>query len=42
LISTSNDSGENFKVEIFNETDFVFSDINEVELFINILKRNTT
>ena len=42
LISTSNDSGENFKVEIFNETDFVFSDINEVQLFINILKRNTT
>ena len=40
LISTSNDSGEEFDVEIFNETDFTFSDVEEVKLLINLLKRN--
>jgi len=47
LISTSNDFGakildedEEFAVEVFNENDFLFTDIEEVKLLINILKRN--
>ena len=40
LISTTNDSGEDFGVEIFNETDFFFSNAFEIEMLINVLKRN--
>jgi len=41
LISTTNDDGEDFGVELFNETDFFFSDAEEVKLLIDILKRNS-
>jgi len=41
LISTSNDVGEEFVVELFNESDFSFSNADEVGLLIDILKRNT-
>ncbi len=40
LISTSDDVGEDFSVEIFNEEDFMFSDINEVKSLITILEKN--
>jgi len=40
LISTTNDNGKDFDVEMFNETDFLFTDIEEVKLLINVLKRN--
>ena len=43
LISSASDEvkdKDSYLVEIFNENDYSFSDISEVKLFIDILKRN--
>lgn len=40
LITNSNDDGLNFHVEIFDEEEFKFTNIEDVKQLINILKRN--